>query len=116
MSPYTISYVVLFVLTLLIAIGLIRWLRPGLRGLLEDVVVLPAATEYYLRAFTLVIGLIALAAAADPSFNFKDNVRFMEYVWAVAHGLKSVFENVVIGIFVFTGLMTILMAALRRRS
>jgi len=116
MSPYTVSFIVLLFLSLLIAIGLVRWLRPALRALLEDVVILPAGIEYYLRAFTVVIAFIVLGAAADPPFNFKDNVRFMECVWAVAHGLKSVFENLVIAVFVYTGLITILMAALRRKQ
>ena len=116
MSPYTASFITLLFLGLLIALWLIQWLRPVLRSLLEDILGLPAATDYFIRALSLVVAFVVLGAVADPSFNFKDNVRFMECVWAVTHGLKSIFENLVVAIFVYTALITVLIAALKRRQ
>lgn len=94
-----------------------RRLRPGLRGLLEDVTGLPAATDFYLRAFGIVVLFVALAAALGTSHsNLKDDAHFMEYVWAVADGLKDVFQNLMIVLLVYVGLITVLMASLRRKS
>jgi Na+-driven multidrug efflux pump len=116
MSPYRVSSVVLFIVSALLAGWIIRWLRSPLQSLLGDVIGTNAVAEYYLRVFVLVIVFMVLAAVADPTFNFKDTVRPVEYVWAVTHGLKSVFENLMVAIFVYLGLITILVAALRRRS
>lgn len=116
MSPYSVSFVVLFVVSVLLAWWIIRWLRAPLQSLLGDVIGTNAVADYYLRVFVLVIVFMVLAAVADPAFNFKDTVQPVEYVWAVTHGLKSVFENLTVASFVYLGLITILVAALRRRS
>jgi len=114
-SPYTASFITLLFLGFLIALWVMKSLRPALSSLLEDVTTLPAATDYFIRVFSLVVAFVVLGAVADPSFNFKDNVRFMECVWAVAHGLKSVFEDLVVALFVYSGLITVLIAALKRK-
>jgi len=117
MSPHSIVFLVSFVLVVLILILVDRLLRPGLRGLLQDVTGLPAATEFYLRAFVLVIVLVAFAALVGASHgDLKDDAHFMEYVWSIAAGLQDVFQNLLIVLLVYVGLITVLMAALRRRS
>lgn len=40
----------------------------------------------------------------------------MEYTWAVAERLKHVFEALFAVLLVYVGLITVLMAALRRRQ
>jgi hypothetical protein len=57
---------------------------------------------------------MVLAAVAGP--GFKDTVHPIEHVWAVTHGLKSVFENLTLAMLVYLDLLTIVVAALRRRS
>ena len=117
MSPHSIAFLASFVAVVLLLLAIDRLLRPGLRGLLEDVTGLPAATEFYLRAFVLAIVLVALAAVIGAGHaDLKDGAHFMEYVWSVASGLQEVFQNLMIVLLVYVGLITVLMAALRRRQ
>jgi hypothetical protein len=116
MSPHSIVFLASLVIVVLLLILLDRLLRPGLRGLLEDVTSLPAATEFYLRAFVLAIVFVALAAVIGGGHaDLKENAHFMEYVWSIAAGLQDVFQNLLIVLLVYVGLITVLMAALRRK-
>ena len=116
MSPHGIVILVSFVIAVLLVIVIDRLLRPGLRGLLEDVTGLPPATEFYLRAFLLVIVLVVLAAVLGANHpDLKEGAHFMEYAWSVASGLQDVFQNLMIVLLVYAGLMTVLMASLRRK-
>jgi hypothetical protein len=116
MSPHSVVFLVSFVLILLLLALVDRLLRPGLRGMLEDVTGLPAATEFYLRSFLLVIVLVALAAVLGAGHtDLKEGAHFMEYVWSVAAGLQDVFQNLMIVLLVYAGLITVLIASLRRK-
>jgi len=116
MSPHGIVVLASFVIAVLLLIVVDRLLRPGLRGLLEDVTALPPATEFYLRAFLLVIVLVVLAAVLGAQHaDVKDGAHFMEYVWSVANGLQDVFQNLMIVLLVYAALITVLMASLRRK-
>jgi hypothetical protein len=116
MSPHSIVFLVSLVIVVLLLALIDRLLRPSLRGLLEDVTGLPAATEFYLRAFVLVIVLVALAALVGAGHgDLKNDAHFMEYVWSVAAGLQDMFQNLLIVLLVYVGLITVLMAALRRK-
>jgi uncharacterized membrane protein len=115
-SPHSIVFLVSLVIVILLLVLVDRLLRPSLRGLLEDVTGLPAATEFYLRAFLLVIIFVALATVlAAGHADLKDGAHFMEYVWSVASGLQDMFSNLLIVLLVYVGLITVLMAALRRK-
>ena len=116
MSPHSIAFLATLVVSILIVALIDRLLRPGLRGLLEEIVALPAATEFYLRAFAIVIVLVALGSVVDTNSDLKDGARFMEYVWAIADRLKHAFEGLLAVLLVYVGLITVLMAALRRRQ
>jgi len=116
MSPHSIAFLLALVASILIVLLIDRLLRPGLRGLLQEIVILPAATEFYLRAFAIVLVSVAIGAVLGSSFNLKDGARFMEYVWAVATGLKDVFQNLFVVLLVYVGLITVLIAALTRRQ
>jgi len=107
---------VTLVISIFIVLLIDRILRPGLRGLLEEIVALPSATEFYLRAFAIVLAFVAIGAMLGSSFDLKDGARFMECVWAVAAGLKDVFQNLFVVLLVYVGLMTVLIAALRRKQ
>ena len=116
MSPHSIVFLASLVVAVVLLILVDRLLRPGLRGLLEDVTGLPAATEFYLRSFLLVIFLVALAAVLGAGHaELKDGAHFMEYVWSVAGGLQDVLQNLMIVLLVYVGLITVLMAALHRK-
>ncbi|HET6177018.1 MAG TPA: hypothetical protein VFE61_08815 [Candidatus Sulfotelmatobacter sp.] len=115
MSPHGIA----FLASLVVVVGVVafvdRLLRPSLRGLLEEATGLPAATDFYLRAFGIVVILVSLAAVIGAGHtDLKDGAHFMEYVWSVAGGLQDVFQNLLIVLLVYVGLVTVLMAALRR--
>jgi hypothetical protein len=116
MSPHSIAFLAALVLSILIVLLIDRLLRPGLRGLLEEIVTLPAATEFYLRAFAIVLVFVGLAAVLGTQPDLKDGARFMEYVWAIAARLQDVFQNLFIVLLVYVGLITVLMAALRRKQ
>jgi len=116
MSPHSIAFLATLAVSILIVVLIDRFLRPGLRGLLEETLALPAATEFYLRAFTIVVVFVALAAVLDTYSELKDGARFMEYVWAIADRLKHVFGDLLIVLLVYVGLITVLIAALRRRQ
>jgi len=116
MSPHGIVVLVSFVLAVLLLIVVDRLIRPGLRGLLEDVTGLPPATDFYLRVFLLTIVLVVLAAVLGANHpELKDGAHFMEYVWSVAGGLQEVLQNLMIVLLVYVGLITVLMAALRHK-
>jgi len=117
MSPHSIVFLASLILVILVVVVVQRLFRPSLRRLLEDVTGLPAATEFYLRAFVLVVFLVALAAIFGGGHaDLKDGAHFMEYVWSVAASLQDVFQNLMIVLLVYVGLITVLMAALRRKQ
>ncbi len=115
MSPQTVVYLISLIAALLIAILVQHLLSSGLRGLLDDVVALPAATLFYLRAFTIVVFFAALAAVVSKRTDIKEGARFMEYVWSVATSLQEVLQELFIVLLIFAGLMVVLTAALRRK-
>lgn len=116
MSPHSIAFLATLFVSILIVVLIDRLLRPGLRGLLEQIVALPAATEFYLRAFAIVLVFVAIGAVLGPHTDLKDGARFMEYVWAIAAGLRDVFERLFVVLLVYVGLITVLMTALRRKQ
>jgi hypothetical protein len=116
MSPHSIAFLATLVLSILIVLLIDLLLRPGLRGLLEEIVALPAATEFYLRAFAIVLVFVGIGAVLGNSSDLKDGARFMEDVWAIAARLKDVFQNLFVVLLVYVGLITVLMAALRRKQ
>ena len=117
MSPRGIAFLASFLLVLIIVFLLDRFLRPSLRHLLDDVTALPAATEFYLRSFLIVVFLVAAAASIGSTHgDLKPESHFMEYVWSVAGDLKDVLEGIFGVLLGYVAMITILLAALRRRQ
>jgi hypothetical protein len=116
MSPHGIALLVSLVVVSIVVAFVDRLLRPSLRDLLEEITGLPAATDFYLRVFVIVVVFVALAAVLGAGHaDLKDGARFMEYVWSVTSGLQDVFQNLLIVLLVYVALVTVLMAALRRK-
>ncbi len=116
MSPHGIAFLASLVVVILVVVLVDSLLRPSLRGLVEEVTGLPVATDFYLRAFVIVVIFVALAAVLGARHtDLKDGAHFMEYVWSVAGALQDVFQNLLIVLLVYVGLVTVLMAALRRK-
>lgn len=117
MSPRGIAFVISFLIVIVIAFLVGRFLRPSLRQLLEEITGLPAATEFYLRSFLIVVFFVAAAAAIGSTHNdLKPDSHFMEYVWSVAEGLKSALEGIFEVLLGYVAIITILVASLRRRQ
>lgn len=117
MSPRGIAFIASFVLVLAIVFLVDRLLRPSLRHLLEEVTGLPAATEFYLRSFVIVVLFVAASASLGAVHSdLKADSRFMEYVWSVADDLHTVLQGIFGVLLGYVALITILVAALRRRQ
>jgi len=117
MSPRGIAFLVSFILAIVIVFLVDRLLRPSLRNLLEEVTALPAATEFYLRSFVIVILFMAMGTCIGSVHNdLKSDSRFMEYVWSVAGDLQHVLEGIFGVLLGYATLITILVASLRRRQ
>ena len=87
----------------------------SLRALLSEVLGLPSGTVFYVRVFFLGLLFIGLATTLDTSFDFKPGAAFMEYVWKIADGISSTFSNICLFAIGYLLIVTILIAALRRR-
>jgi hypothetical protein len=109
------GFAVLFILSLATALVVLLLVRRSLRDLLDDTVKLPSGTTFYTRILFIGLFLIALAAAVKTNFNLKEGSAFMEYAWRVADGLSSVFGYICLFIVGYLILVTILVAALRRK-
>jgi hypothetical protein len=112
MSPGLASYLILLVLSLLVAVILFFVLRVSLRELLRSTVRLPAGVTFYLRSFALVLFLAALSAAIGTSFDLKD-AHFLEYVWKTGDGLSSVLSMSLWILAAYAVVVTILVATLK---
>jgi len=117
MSPRTIAFCFSVVVVLAFVFLVDRLLRPSLRKLVDEVTALPAATEFYLRSFTIVVFSFAVATIIGSSHgDVKEGARFMEYVWSVSSDLKDVLQGVFGVLLGYVAMITILVAALRRRQ
>lgn len=103
-------------LALLISLSVYFLLLRNLARLLEEVVRLPAGTAFYTRLLGIILVLIAISSALDKTINLTEDAVFMEYVLYFAGVLSSVFSRISWFLMSYLLLVTILVAALRRRS
>ncbi len=115
MGPTFISFLLLLVFSCLAAFIVDRLLRPSLRAMLDTLVEMPAATTFYVRAFTATIFLAVLARVCGGAYNLKSDSRFMEYVWELARNLQESLQNIFIVLLVFATIFVVLVASLRRK-
>ena len=117
MSPRGIVFVTTFLAALVVVFLVDRLLRPGLRQLLDEITGLPAATEFYLRSFVIVVAFVAASAMLGSAHSdLKADSRFMEFVWSVAGDLQNVLQGIFGVLLGYVALITILVSALRRRQ
>ena len=117
MSPRGITFVASFLAAFVVIFLVDRLLRPSLRQLLEEITGLPAATEFYLRSFVIVVAFVAVSACLGSGHSdLKADSRFMEYVWSVASDLQNVLQGIFGVLLGYVALITILVAALGRRQ
>ena len=78
---------------------------------------MPSATEFYLRSLVIVVVFVAASASLGSArSDLKVDSRFMEYVWSVAGDLQNVLQGILGVLLGYVALITILVAALRRRQ
>ncbi len=116
MSPNGVVFLAVFLLSVLTLVVVDRLLRAGLRALLDEAVGLPPATEFYLRSLVIVLFLVIFGGVLGTHSDLKEGARFMEYVWATGGRLQEIFQDLFIVLLVYVGLITVLLAALRRRQ
>lgn len=117
MSPRTFAFCISFVVVIAVAFMVDRLIRPSLRKLLDEITALPAATEFYLRSFAIVIFFMAIATVVGSAHgDVNPGSHFMEYVWSISSDLKDVLQGIFGILLGYVAMITILVAALRRRQ
>ncbi len=117
MSPRSIAFCISFVIVIAIAVLVDRLIRPSLRKLLEEITALPPATDFYLRSFAIVIFFMAIATAVGSTHSdVNPGAHFMEYVWSISTDVKDVLQGIFGVLLGYVAMITILVAALRRRQ
>lgn len=81
MGPTLISFLSLLVCSCIVVFIVDRALRPSLRAMLDTLIEMPAATTFYVRAFSTTFFLAVLARVFGATCNLKSDSRFMDYVW-----------------------------------
>ena len=109
------GFIILLVLGVAIPLLVYLLVRKSLRALLNEVAGLPAAAIFYARLLLLGVLFTSLAAVLEVEFDLKRGSAFMEYVWKVADGLSSAFGLICLFLTGFLIVITIIVAALRRR-
>ncbi len=108
-------------LILLVVAGGTAWAvyavtRRSLRSLLDGVVRRSAATEFYLRSFAICLFFSALVGVLDSNWNPASGKPLMEHVWAVANVVYYVLVTMLVVLVCFMFMITIVVAALGRKS
>ena len=110
---------VAFLFDLLISVGIVLLLYTllgrSLRELLDKTIRLPAGSTFYMRALVVVLLCGALTKVIS-GIHQKPDDHFMEYVWAVARDISNVFDNLIVILLVYVGIVTILVVVLKPKN
>lgn len=110
---------VAFFLDLVISVGIVlllyTLLGKSLSELLDKTIRFPAGRTFYMRA----LGVALLSGALTKvisGIHQKPDDHFMEYVWAVARDISNVFDNLIVILLVYVGIVTILVVVLKPKN
>jgi peptidoglycan biosynthesis protein MviN/MurJ (putative lipid II flippase) len=106
--------VILLVSAVVNSILLYLTLRWQLRDLLLESVKIPAAAQFYLRVLLSVLLLAAVSSTIKESVSSESG--FMDQVWSITGTLQGYMIFVVVVLLIYTFMITILLAHLRRRN
>lgn len=110
---------VAFVFDLLISLGIVllvyTLLGRSLRELLDKTIRLPAGSTFYMRALVVVL-LCGALTKVITGVHQKPTDHFMDYVWAVAHDTSNVFDNLIVLLMIYVGIVTILVVVLKPKN
>jgi hypothetical protein len=108
-----------FLFDLLISVGLVlliyTLLGRSLRELLDKTIRLPAGSTFYMRALVVVLLCGALTKVIS-GIHQKPGDHFMEYVWAVARDTSNVFDNLIVILLIYVGIVTVLVVVLKPKN
>jgi predicted cation transporter len=108
-----IVWVALAASAVVICVAVICAVRSPMRKLLEVNSYISPAKEFYLRAFSVLVFLAALAVVSKTDTP-ESGKAFMEYVWWVVKATQPIFSAFSFGLIVYAALLTILFAVLGR--
>lgn len=114
MNANLVCFGVTLALSVSVAILVLFPVWRSLASLLDDLLRLPAGTSFYMRVLAIVVTIAGLSGALG-TYDLKKDAAFMQYVWRVAGGLSSTFSDMSIVLAEYLLLVTVLVAALRRR-
>lgn len=100
-------------ITIVVCVFLICALRKPMRQLLEANSYIIPAKRFYLRAFSVLIFLVALAIISETDCPGSDAV-FMEYVWWVVGKLQPLFMALSFWLIGYAAMLTLLFVVLGR--
>jgi len=116
MSGNACGFAVATVLSIGVALLVYALVRRGLHILLDETIRIPAGTSFYARLFLIGLVFLALYSVLSKPFRLAGDAAFMEYVWQIADEVSSTLVSSCIFIGVYLVLITIIVAALRRRN
>jgi hypothetical protein len=91
------------------------FLQKSLHEVLDNVIRLPEATAFYLRAFVVVL-LFAVLSAAITDVNVKPDAQLMEYALEVSSGMSGVVQSLLLVLLAYVGMTTLLVVVLRPKN
>jgi len=106
-------WLVLVVLTIVVCIAVIWAVRKPMSVLLKANSYISPAQSFYLRAFTVVVVLAALATISETGAPESDKA-LMEYVWGIVETLQPVLYMLSFWVMGYAVLMTLLFMILGR--
>jgi hypothetical protein len=116
MSPDLIATLALAAIGAVSALATFVVLRGPLRDLLTRTVGIEAATQFYARVLILGLVYVAIGVVFGSGVSMDKERTFMSYVWHVGGHLDDLFGWLVGFLALYMVLITILLAAYRRRD
>lgn len=106
-------WLVLAALTVVVCVAVISAVRGPMRELLEANAYISPARSFYLRVFTVLVVLAALATISDAGAPEADKA-FMEYVWWIAGALQRALFLLSMWLIIYAAILAVLFVVLGR--
>lgn len=108
-----ITWVVLVVLTCVVCVAVVYSLRRPMRELLEANSYICPARKFYLRTFTVLVLLAALATVSKTDAPGNDK-EFLEYAWWIVDAAQSLFMALSLWLIGYAAILTLMFMTLGR--
>lgn len=111
--PGFIAWLSLVALTVVVCVIVSLTMRKPMRQLLEVNSYISPAKSFYLRVFTVLVFLAALATVSQTNAPASDKA-FMEYLWWVVGAAQSFFVVLCFWLIGYAAMLTVLFVVLGR--